>query len=201
MRRRDLVIAAPFAAGEPETDDFLRCELSKTMGEFALETLDLPVELVLMVRSREGATAADTAGTVVFESSSGNKEYQFSETSRESPWNMGEVSKLSFMNGESLMSGEVMLVNVVEGGADWWGSAKMSLGDTVRIDPDTEGLIAVKAVAGASQEDISDWRPAYRLAPESKELLLFRSAMVATLLCEMLLLELENRGTGGRCCN
>lgn len=96
-----------------------------------------------------------------------------------------------------------MSVKVVEGGADWRGSAKMSLGDTVRVEPDTEwGLIAVKAVTGASQ-GLSCWKPAKRLAPESKELLLFRSAMAATLFgetCGMLLLvELENKGTGGRC--
>jgi hypothetical protein len=37
---------------------------------------------------------------------------------------------------------------------------------------------------------------------ESNELLLFRSAMLTTLLCcGMLLLELGNKGTGGRCCN
>lgn len=44
-----------------------------------------------------------------------------------------------------------------------------------------------------------DWKPGIRFAPESKELLLFKSVMFATLFsCEMLLLELENKGTGGR---
>jgi hypothetical protein len=33
----------------------------------------------------------------------------------------------------------------------------MSLGETVRVDPDAEGLIAVNAVAGASQGDMSAW--------------------------------------------
>lgn len=51
----------------------------------------------------------------------------------------------------------------------------MSLGETVRVEPAAEGLMAVKAEAGASQ-DISAPRPAYKLAPESNELLLFKSA-------------------------
>lgn len=198
MRRRVLLMDA-LVAGDPLTDDFLRwLEVSKTRGELALEALDLPVELVLTVRSRAGATGA--ADTARFERSScsGNRENQFSDAIRESPLNMGEVSKESLTKGESLMSGEVMLVNVVEGGADCSGSAKMSLGETVRADPAVEGLMAVKAVAGASQGDMSPWRPAYRLAPESNELELFRSAMAETLCCGVLL-ELENRGTGGRC--
>lgn len=160
MRRRALLMAA-LVAGEPFTDDFLRWELSKIRGELALEALDLPAELVLMVRSRAGATgAADTDGVVNSVSGSGNRENQLSGAIIDSLWNMGEVSKLSLMKGESLMSGEVMLVKVVEGGADWSGSAKMSLGETVRVDPDVEGLIAVNAVAGASHGDISPWRPA-----------------------------------------
>jgi len=36
----------------------------------------------------------------------------------------------------------------------------MSLGETVRVDPEAEGLIAVNAVGGASHGDISPWRPA-----------------------------------------
>lgn len=115
LRRRGLVTDA-FAAGEPETDDFLRCEAFKTTGELALDTLDLPVELVLTVRSSAGA---ETLGAASLGSSSGNREYQWSETIRGSCWNIGEVSKLpSCRKGESLTSGEVMLVNVVEGGAD-----------------------------------------------------------------------------------
>lgn len=49
---------------------------------------------------------------------------------------MGEHSKLSLLRkGESLMSGEVKFVNAADGGAEPKASAKMSLGDTVRIDP------------------------------------------------------------------
>lgn len=176
LRRRALVIDA-FAAGEPFTDDFLRCELADMMtGESTLEPLDLVV-LLLTVRSRAGAIrGAVTAGAVILESSSGNRENQLSAGKHESPWNMGEVSKLSVMKGDWSISGEVMFVKVVEGGADWKGSAKISLGDTVRVEPDTEwGLAVVKAFAGASQ-DTSCWRPAKRLAPESNELLLFKSA-------------------------
>lgn len=199
MRRRALLIDA-LVAGDPLIDDFLRwVALSKTRGELALEALDLPVELVLTVRSRAGAAgAADTERLERSVSWSGNRENQLSDATRGSPVNMGEVSKLSVTKGESLMSGEVMLVNVVEGGADCSGSAKMSLGETVRADPEFEGLMAVKAVAGASQGDMSPLRPAYKLAPESNELELFRSAMAETLCCGVLL-ELENKGTGGRC--
>jgi hypothetical protein len=200
LRRRALLMDA-LVAGDPLIDDFLRwVALSRTRGELALDALDLPVELELTVRSRAGATGAvDTERPERSVSCSGNRENQLSDATRESPWNMGEVSKLSLLTkGESLMSGEVMLVNVVEGGADCSGSAKMSLGETVRADPEVEGLMAVKAVAGASQGDMSPWRPAYKLAPESNELELFRSAMVETLCCGVLL-ELENKGTGGRC--
>jgi hypothetical protein len=160
--RRCLLIDA-FVAGDPEADDFLRCE-SSGKGELALDTLDLLAELVLTVRSRAGAMIADVlvaTGATNLASSSGNKENQLS-TNRGSPpeKRAGDVSKLSCMlKGESLMSGEVMFVKVVEGGADWSGSAKMSLGDTVRAEPDAEGLIAVNADAGASQGDISAWRP------------------------------------------
>jgi len=174
FRRRALEIEA-FVTGELLTEDFLRCELGATTGELVLEPLDLAV-LLLMVRSRAGATGgAATAGATALMSSSGNNEYQLSEAPRVSPWNMGDVSKLSVMKGDWSMSGEVMFVNVVEGGADWKGSAKMSLGDTVRVDPDAEGFTDVKAVAGASQA-FSCWKLAKRLAPESKELLLFKSA-------------------------
>lgn len=200
LRLRVLLMDA-LVAGDPLTDDFLRwLDVSNTRGELALDALDLPVELVLTVRSRAGATGtADTARfTRLVLSSSGNRENQLSDAIKESPLNMGEVSKESLTKGESLMSGEVILVNVVEGGADCSGSAKMSLGETVRADPAVEGLMAVKAVAGASQGDMSPLRPAYKLAPESNELELFRSAMVETLCCGVLL-ELENKGTGGRC--
>jgi hypothetical protein len=147
-------------------------------GELTLEPLDFVV-LVLTVRSRAGAIrGAETGGAADLESSSGNRENQSSDAMvYESPWNMGEVSKLSVMNGDCSISGEVMLVNVVEGGADWRGSAKMSLGDTVRVELGTElGLMTVKAEAGASQGLFCCWKPANRLAPESNELLLFKSA-------------------------
>jgi len=118
LRRRALLMDA-LVAGELLTDDFLRCELSRTRGELALETLDISAELVLMVRSRAGATGAAKAdGVVKSVSCSGNSENQLSGAINDSPWNMGEVSKLSLIKGESLMSGEVMLVKVVEGGAD-----------------------------------------------------------------------------------
>lgn len=191
FRRRGLVTDA-LVTGEPLTDDFLRCDLSKTTGELALEMLDLSIELLLTVRSSSGVDctlvmrgAAKLADDMNLPSSSGNKENQLSDAPKLSvAANMGDVSKLSLMSkGEASTSGEVMLVKVVEGGADWLsGSTKRSLGDTVRAELDTEGLMAVKAVWGASQREVSDWTPANRRAPESKELLLFRSAMVATLL-------------------
>jgi hypothetical protein len=181
FRRRGLVTDAPLAAGEPvtdaETDDFLRCEGSRTRGELALDALDLPAELLLTVRSSAGATGG-TDIAADFVSSSGNKENQVSAIAIWSAWNIGEVSKLSLMKGESPISGEVKFVNAVEGGADWVGSAKMSLGETVRVDPEeTEGsLIDVNADVGASQEDMSFEKPCNRLAPESNELLLCKSA-------------------------
>lgn len=151
------------------------------MGELTLEPLDFVV-LLLTVRSRAGATrGVATAGAAPLLSSSGKSENQLSVGTKASPWNMGEVSKLSVMKGDWSMSGEVMLVKVVEGGADWNGSAKMSLGDTVRVELDTEwGLTTVKAFEGASQE-MSCWRPAKRLAPESNELLLFKSGLSVSL--------------------
>lgn len=186
FRRRVLEMAA-FAAGELLTDDFLLWELLDiTMGELTLEPLPLDwVVWLLTVRSRAGATNGDTtAGATVLASSSGNSENQLSAGMYESPWNMGEVSKLSVMNGDWSMSGEVMFVNAVEGGADWNGSAKMSLGEIVCVEPDTEcGLIEVKALAGASQ-GLSFWRPAKRLAPESNELLLFKSGNGVSLILD-----------------
>lgn len=92
-------------------------------------------------------------------------------------------------------------MKAVDGGADPSGSLKMSRGDTVRIDPEwTEGsFMDVKADA-VNSNDMSLWKAGPRPAPmfESNELLLFRSAMFATCCCGMLLVELENRGTGGR---
>jgi hypothetical protein len=117
-----------------------------------------------------------------------------------SPLNMGEHSKLSLKKGESPTSGEVKFVNAVDGGADPKASLKMSLGDTVRVDPAaTEGsLMAVNADTW-SREKPPLLKLDIRLAPESKELLLFKSAMFVAL-CSwgVVLLELENRGTGGR---
>lgn len=93
------------------------------MGELILEPLPLDLVVVLLtVRSRAGATrGATTRGDVmIVDSSSGNSENQLSVPADmdKSFWNMGEVSKLSVMNGEGSMSGVVMLVNAVEGGAD-----------------------------------------------------------------------------------
>ena len=184
FRRRVLVMDA-LIAGEPATDDFLRCELSRTIGELVLDTLEWLADALLTVRSRAGA--AGVAGVNVeagklSASSCVNKGNQGSACTRLSLLNMGDVSKLSVISkGDASISGEVMLVNVVEGGADCSGSMNRSLGDTVRVDPATEGLIAVKAEAGASQEDMSDWRAAKRLAPESNELLLFKSATEVSL--------------------
>ena len=159
--------------------------------------------------------------SAILVSCSGNRENQslVSEMTG-SPLNMGEHSKASWMKGESPISGEVKFVNAVDGGADPKPSLKMSLGDTVRVDPAaTEGsLIAVNADTW-SIEKPPLLKLDIRLAPESKELLLFKSAgnvssrlgwqkaglipaMFVTL-CSlgMLLLELENRGTGGRWSN
>ena len=159
--------------------------LGMVTGELTLDPLPLDcVVLLLMVRSRAGAyKGAATAGAAGADSSSsflssGNKEGQWSLITIESScWNRGDVSKLSVMNGEGSRSGVVMFVKAVEGGADWKGSTKMSLGEIVRIELGTEwGLMAVKALAGASQ-GLSCWRPANKLAPESNELLLFKSGL------------------------
>jgi len=78
-------------AGEPLIDDFLRCEASKMRGEFVLDELDLAMEVLLMVRSRRGAT-----GAMGLLSSSGNRENQLSEAMTASPAYMpGDCSKLS----------------------------------------------------------------------------------------------------------
>ena len=209
----------PFVAGEFVTDDFLLNEPSNTMGEPLLEEPERSIDWLLMVRSKgremaEGAKAV----SVVLVSSSGNSENQsFVLEMRCSPVNMGEHSKLSLIKGESPISGEVKFVNAAEGGADPKASAKMSLGDTVRVDPAAteRSLMAVKADIW-SMLKAPDWKPGIRLAPESNELLLFKSAdmmsagsglrkartvpaMAATLFCcGRLLLELENKGTGGR---
>lgn len=119
---------------------------------------------------------------MVWFSDSGNNVNQLLEPeSRGSP-NIGEHSKLSLRKGESCTSGVVMSVNDVDGGADPKASEKMSLGDTVRVDPvATEGsLMAVNADTW-SKENTPAWKLGIRLAPESKELLLFKSAIFATL--------------------
>jgi len=192
----------PLVAGELEIDDFRLNEASKTSGEPLLEELDRSRDWLLMVRSKGKETGADAKDpSAVLDSSSGNSENQSLVLEIiGSPVNIGEHSKLSLRKGESPISGEVKFVNAVEGGADPKASAKMSLGDTVRVDPaPTErSLIAVNADIW-SKVNPPDWKPGIRLAPESKELLLFKSAIVATLFCcGRLLLELENRGTGGR---
>jgi len=112
-------------------------------------------------------------------------------------------------------------VNAVDGGLDPNPSLNMSLGDTVRVEPEaTEGsLMAVKAFTPSREIPPVARKPDNRLTPESNELLLFKSApmmsstsllwrasfvpaIVAMLCrCGMLLLERENRGTGGRCRN
>lgn len=96
------------------------------------------------------------------------------------------------------------LVKAVDGGAEPRGSLKISLGEMVWVDPATE-LMEVKAEfeAAISQDKSPVPKAGPRPAPrfESNELLLFRSAMFATLLlCRILGVELEwNKGTGGRC--
>jgi len=95
-------------------------------------------------------------------------------------------------------------VNAVDGGLDPNPSLNMSLGDTVRVEPEaTEGsLMAVKAFTPSREIPPVARKPDNRLTPESNELLLFKSAIVAMLCrCGMLLLARENRGTGGRCRN
>lgn len=95
-----------------------------------------------------------------------------------------------------------MFVNAVDGGAEPRGSLKISLGETVCVDPATE-LIDVKAEDRDISQDMSlDTKAGPRPAPrfESNELLVFRSAMFATLWsCGILELVLWNKGTGGRC--
>ena len=90
--RRRALLTPEELAGEPVTDDFLRCaELaSKMTGELVLEELDRSIETALTERSRAGATGA--TGRVGLNSSSGNKEYQLSAGMTASPWNMGDVS-------------------------------------------------------------------------------------------------------------
>lgn len=193
----------PLVAGELEIDDFLRNEPSKTSGEPLLEELDRSSDWLLMVRSKGSETGAGAKVlSAPLVSSSGKSENQsLVLLIKGSPVNIGEHSKLSLRKGESPISGEVKFVNAVEGGADPKASAKMSLGDTVRAEPaPTErSLMAVNAAAW-SMLKAPDWKPGIRLAPESNELLLFKSAIAATLFCcgRRLLLELENRGTGGR---
>lgn len=178
FRRRDLLM--PLVAGELVAEDFRRKELSNTMGDPVLEEPERSMDWLLIVcsKGREMAAGAKAVASDDLFSSSGKREYQSLAASIGSFWNIGEHSKLSLMNGESPMSGEVRFVKAAEGGAEPKASLKMSLGDTVRVDPDP--LMEVKA------EDWSiimppDWKPENRLAPESKELLLFRSAMLVTL--------------------
>lgn len=192
----------PLGAGEFVIDDFLLNELSKTSGEPLLDEADRSMDWLLIVRSRgRGMTAGAKAVSTALVSSSGNSEYQSVLLEiKGSPVNIGEHSKLSFMKGESPISGEVKLVNAVEGGADPKASGKTSVGDTVRVDLSaSEGMLTEVNADTWSMVNTPDWKPGIRLAPESKELLLFRSAIFATLFSwRMLLLELENKGTGGR---
>lgn len=127
----------PFVAGEFVTEDFRRNELSKTRGEPLLEEPERSMDWLLIVRSRgrEMAAGAKVVSTVLV-SSSGNRENQSLVLEiMGSPWNIGEHSKLSLMKGDWSMSGEVKFVNAVEGGVDPKALLKMSLGDTVRVDP------------------------------------------------------------------
>lgn len=184
LRRRDLLMPLELEAGELMTEDFLRKELeSKTMGDPALEEPDCSIDWLLMVRSMGNCMAgAYLAASENLFSSSGKSENQsFELFSIGSPWNMGEVSKLSLMKGEASMSGEVKFVKAADGGADPNASAKMSLGDTVRVEPDaTEGsLIAVNADTCSKVKPPAWAKAGIRLAPESNELLLCRSAMIA----------------------
>jgi hypothetical protein len=81
------------------------------------------------------------------------------------------------MKGESPISGEVKFVNAVEGGADPKPSLNRSLGDTVRADPAaTEELLIDVNADTWSIEKPPLLKLDIRLAPESKELLLFKSA-------------------------
>lgn len=169
----------PLGAGEFVIDDFLLNELSKTSGEPLLDEADRSMDWLLIVRSRgRGMTAGAKAVSTALVSSSGNSEYQSVLLEiKGSPVNIGEHSKLSFMKGESPISGEVKLVNAVEGGADPKASGKTSVGDTVRVDLSaSEGMLTEVNADTWSMVNTPDWKPGIRLAPESKELLLFRSA-------------------------
>ena len=181
-----------------------------------LEEPDRSIDWLLIVRSigMDMTGAKTLPGTFV--SCSGNRENQsLVSLIIGSPSNIGEHSKLPLMKGESSMSGEVKFVNAVDGGTDPKPSVKISLGDTVRVVPAaTEGsLIAVNADTW-SKENPPLLKLDIRLAPESKELLLFKSAgkvslrscwrkafivpAIETLCSGMLLLEFGNSGTGGR---
>lgn len=138
----------PLVAGELVTEDFLRNELSSTMGEPVLDEPDRSMDWLLMVRSKGREMACDPklVSTGLF-SSSGKRENQSLLAIVGSFWNMGEHSKLSLRKGDSLISGEVKFVNAADGGAEPKASAKMSLGDTVRTDPAAAewSFMAVKA--------------------------------------------------------
>lgn len=99
------------------------------------------------------------------------------------------------------MSGEVRSVKAVDGGAEPKASAKTSCGDTVRIDAETADMSVMLVKTDAEfMVNCSGGKPGIRLAPESNELLLFKSAMVAAFgCCGIFVLELGNKGTGGRC--
>lgn len=205
LRRRGLL--TPLVEGELLADDFRRIELFKNRGEPILEDPDPSMDWLLTVRSigtEMGAGICASPGTVL--STSGNNDGQdvSSDGIAKSLSKLGEQLKLSNMYGVSLISGEVKFVNAVDGGLDPNASLKISFGDTVRVEPEaTEGsLMAVKALIPSREAPPAARKPDNRLMPESKELLLFKSAIVATLCsCGVLLLELGNRGTGGRCRN
>ena len=77
------------------------------------------------------------------------------------------------------MSGDVRLVNAVEGGADPSGSLNISFGDTVRVDPAAWEPALTEVNAEAEKSHVSapanvGWRPTPMLL--SNELLLLRSA-------------------------
>lgn len=171
-------------AGEFVAEDFRRKELSKTMGDPVLDEPDLSIDWLLMVRSKgiEMTAGVKVVGSGALVSSSGKRENQSLAAIMGSPWNMGEHSKLSLMKGESPMSGEVRLVKAADGGAEPKASLKISLGDTVRVDPVArEGsLMAVNADTW-SKVMPPDGKPENRLAPESNELLLFRSGRAVSL--------------------
>lgn len=81
-----------------------------------------------------------------------------------------------------MISGDVKLVNAVDGGFDPNPSLNMSLGDTVRVEPEaTEGsLMAVNALTPSREIPPVARKPDSRLTPESNELLLFKSVLMVS---------------------